>query len=124
MTEAPVRPEEDYLAHLAQGPCMLLRSRSTGEHLFYPRVATSRSGTRDLERVEASGRGTAHAATVMRPRPPATPYDVSLIDLEDGPRMMSRVAGLDPAQERPDMKAQARIDACGDEPLPVFDVER
>lgn len=38
----------------------------------------------------SAGRGTVYATTTARPRG-AAPYDVSLIDLDEGFRMMSRV---------------------------------
>jgi len=88
--EAPIRPEQQYLAYLAQGRFMIQRSRATGEHVFYPRVAAPRSGDRDLEWVAASGRGMVHATTVVRARPPRSSYNVVLIDLAEGARLMSR----------------------------------
>ena len=116
-----IKPEQEYFAHLAQGRFMLQRSRASGEFFFYPRVAAPVTGARDLEWVEASGRGTIHAVTIMRPKPPQAPYNVVLVDLEEGPRMMSRVEGLAPEAVRIGMPVQARIAAQDDKPLVVFD---
>lgn len=104
-----IRPEQDYFAHLAQGRFMLQRSRNSGNYSFYPRVAEPVTGARDLEWVEASGRGTVHATTVVRVKPPQQPYNVVLVDLEEGPRVMSRVEGIAPQDVRIGMKVQARI---------------
>ena len=52
-----IHPEQEYLAHLAQGRFMLQRSASSGGYVFYPRVAEPGTGATDLEWVEASGRG-------------------------------------------------------------------
>jgi len=121
-SETDPRPQQDYFAHLAEGRFMIQRSRSSGEHVFYPRVAAPRTGARDLEWVEASGLGTVYATTVMRVRPPAAPYNVCLVQLEEGPRMMSRVEGIAPDAVTVGMPVRARI-AQGDEgqPLVVFD---
>lgn len=116
-----IKPEQEYFAHLAQGRFMLQRSRASGEFFFYPRVAAPVTGARDLEWVEASGRGTVHAVTIMRPKPPQAPYNVVLVDLEEGPRMMSRVEGLAPEAVRIGMAVQARIATQDDKPLVVFD---
>lgn len=116
-----IKPEQEYFAHLAQGRFMLQRSRASGEFFFYPRVAAPVTSARDLEWVAASGRGTVHAVTIMRPKPPQAPYNVVLVDLEEGPRMMSRVEGLAPEAVRIGMAVQARIATQDDKPLVVFD---
>lgn len=111
-------PQQAYFAHLAEGRFMIQRSRSTGEHVFYPRIAAPRTGAQDLEWVPASGRGTVYATTVMRVRPPAAPYNVCLVQLEEGPRMMSRVEGIDPQAVTVGMAVRARI-AQGEDQQPV-----
>ncbi len=116
-----IKPEQEYFAHLAQGRFMLQRSRSSGAFFFYPRVAAPVTGARDLEWVAASGRGTIYAVTIMRPKPPQAAYNVVLVDLEEGPRMMSRVEGVAPDAVRIGMAVQARIATQDDKPLVVFD---
>ncbi|MGA8784149.1 MAG: Zn-ribbon domain-containing OB-fold protein [Polaromonas sp.] len=117
-----IRPEQDYFAHLAQGRFMLQRSRNSGNYFFYPRVAEPVTGARDLEWVEASGRGTVHATTVVRVKPPQQPYNVVLVDLEEGPRVMSRVEGIAPQDVRIGMKVQARIAKQDERDILLFDV--
>jgi len=116
-----VHPEQDYLRFLAEGRFMLQRSRSSGRHVFYPRVFEPRTGAMDLEWVEACGRGTVHATTVIRQRAPTPSYNVALIDLEEGVRMMGRVEGVDPAEVRIGMRVQARVTREGDASVVVFD---
>lgn len=115
------RPEQDYFAHLAQGRFMLQRSRSSGRFVFYPRVAEPVTGARDLEWVPASGFGTVYATTVVRPRPPQQPYNVVLVDLDEGPRMMSRVENMPAEAVRIGMRVRARVATQDDKPLVVFD---
>lgn len=86
-------PEAQYKAYLKQGRFMIQRSRSSGRYTFYPRVAIPGTGETDLEWVAASGRGTVHAITVNRSKDAA--YNVALVDLEEGPRMMSRIEGVE-----------------------------
>ncbi|MBB1492846.1 MULTISPECIES: Zn-ribbon domain-containing OB-fold protein [unclassified Paracoccus (in: a-proteobacteria)] len=108
-------PQAEYEAFLEQGRFMLQRSRSTGEHVFWPRVVAA-SGATDLEWVEASGDGTVHAITVNRKREGS--HNVALIDLAEGPRMMSTL----PAVETVPIgtRVRARIEP-GETPRVVFD---
>ncbi|CAN7192480.1 OB-fold domain-containing protein [Phenylobacterium sp. LjRoot225] len=115
-----IHPEMEWRAHLAEGRFMIQRSRSTGGYVFYPRIAEPRTGAEDLEWVNASGRGAVHAVTVVRKKDPADSYTVALIDLAEGPRMMSRVDGLAPDAVVIGLPVQARIVTEGDQPLVVF----
>jgi uncharacterized OB-fold protein len=115
-------PEQQFFAHLGEGRFMIQRSASTGEYVFFPRVATPGSGARDLEWVAASGRGVVYSTTTVRRRPErGGDYNVVLVDLEEGPRMMSRVVGIPCAEVRIGMAVQARIDTGGDAPVVVFE---
>jgi uncharacterized OB-fold protein len=114
----PLQPQADYFAHLAEGRFMLQFSPSTGDYVFYPRVAHPGTGARDLEWVEASGDGVVHAVTTIRPRPPQEPYNVVLVELAEGPRLLSRVEGATPVIG---MKLKARIVKEQEAPVLVFD---
>lgn len=114
-----VKPDEQFTAFLAQGRFMIQRGVETGTHVFFPRVVAPRTGE-PLEWVEASGHGTVYSTTVVRKRPPEAPLSVALIDLAEGPRMMSRVEGIDAADVRIGMAVRARIVEAEDGPLVVF----
>lgn len=102
-------PESDYQRHLSEGRFMLQRSRQSGAYVFYPRVAEPGSGRTDLEWVQASGRGVVYSTTVVRQRPPTPHYNVALIDLAEGVRMMSRVEGVEPDAVTIGQAVQAKI---------------
>lgn len=124
MSRAPVKPEEDYRGHLAAGRFMLQRSRANGAFVHPPRVAQPGTGVADLEWVEASGRGTVYSLTTVRCKPPASDYNVALVDLAEGPRVMSRVVGIPAAHVRIGMAVLARIVSEDDAPLVVFEAAR
>lgn len=84
-------------------------------------MAEPRTGATDLEWVEASGLGTVYATSVMRQRPPAASYNVALIDLAEGPRMMSHVEGIAPEAVRIRMRVKARVTRDCETPIVVFD---
>ena len=115
-----IRPLQDYMEFLSKGKLMLLRSRSTGGYVFYPRVAEPRTGATDLEWVEASGRGSIYACTIVRQRPPTQNYNVVLVDLAEGPRMMSTVVEMENEDIRIGMPVQAVIIERDGAPLVVF----
>jgi uncharacterized OB-fold protein len=116
-----MQPDIEYLEHLKAGRFVLQRSQSSGRHVFYPRVAEPGTGAQDLEWVDASGLGAVYAMTVIHPKPPAEPYNVVLVDLDEGPRMMSRVEHLEDSPLQIGMRVKARIVAADGEPYVVFD---
>lgn len=116
-----IHPEAQYRAFLAEGRFMIQRATGSGRHVFYPRVAEPGTGDTALEWVEASGEGTVYASTVVRKRPPTPSYNVALIDLAEGPRMMSRVVGIEPDAVRIGMAVRARIIDEDGAPLVVFE---
>lgn len=110
-------PEATYNAFLAEGRFMIQRARSTGEYVFYPRVVTP-SGATDLEWVEAKGSGTLYAITVNRSRQGA--WNVALVDLDEGVRMMSTLPGVESAEIG--TAVTARIETGEEGPRVVFDI--
>lgn len=116
----PIYPERDYLRHLDDGRFMLLRAKASGRILFPPRVAEPGTGDTELEWVESSGQGTVYSTSVMRERPPSPSYNIALIDLDDGARMMSRVEGIEPEAVTIGMRVRAEIISEEGEPLLVF----
>jgi uncharacterized OB-fold protein len=116
-----IQPEAQYLQFLAEGRFMLQRSAGSGKHVFYPRVAEPGTGATDLEWVAASGRGTVYSTSVVRQKPPTPNYNVALIDLAEGPRMMSRVVGIAPEEVRIGMAVRAKIVADHEAAVLVFE---
>jgi len=118
-------PEAQFRAFLASGRFMIQRSISTGAHVFYPRLAVPGTGARDLAWVEASGFGTVYATTVtrLRPNPDGSSADtnIAIVELDEGPRMMSRVEGIAPETVTIGMRVKARIALLDGAPGIVFD---
>lgn len=115
-------PEAVYRSYLAEGRFMIQRSASTGTYVMWPRVVLPGTGEADLEWVEASGAGTVYATTVTRRRPEqGGDYNVALIDLAEGPRMMSRVVGVAPEEVTIGMKVEAKVDELNGAPAVLFE---
>ncbi|MEZ5842371.1 MAG: OB-fold domain-containing protein [Hyphomicrobiaceae bacterium] len=111
-------PEVEFKAYLKEGRFMIQKSSSTGEHVFYPRVAAPGSGKTDLEWVEASGEGTIYSITVGRSKTGG--QNVAIVELAEGPRMMTRIEGVETAPIG--AKVKARIADIDGAPAIVFDL--
>lgn len=115
-------PDAEFRAALATGRFLIQRCRACGAHRFPPGPVCLACGSAALESVPASGEGTVHSTTVVRRRPEhGGDHNVALIDLAEGPRLMSRVEGVAPDAVRIGMAVHARI-ATEVEPVLVFDV--
>lgn len=116
-----IQPDADYQAFLRGGRFMVQRGRSSGQYHFYPRAIEPGTGHTDLEWVPASGLGTVYATTVVRAKPPAASYNVALVDLAEGLRLMTRVEGIPPEAVQIGMAVRARIVNEESQSFVVFD---
>ena len=99
---------------------MIQRSLSTGQWVFPPRVMAPGNDAQDLEWVEASGRGKVHSYTIVSERPPSPGYNICLVDIEEGPRVMTRLVDVLHDAITIDMPVEAAIDVSGDAPVLTF----
>lgn len=115
-------PEAEFRGFLAEGRFMIQRSVSTGKHVFYPRPFIPGSGESDLKWVEAKGTGTVYSTTVNRRSPEkGGTFNVALIDLDEGVRMLSRVVGIAPEDIRIGMAVTAKIEELNGAPAVVWE---
>jgi uncharacterized OB-fold protein len=121
MANAATSPLGTYLEHLEKGELAYQFSPEANAAVFYPRVICPVSGSDRLEWRISKGLGTVYATTVVYPQQ-ASPYNVALIDIDEGFRMMSRVEDIAPPDVRIGMRVRFRVhQAEGDEPpYPVF----
>jgi uncharacterized protein len=110
------------------GRLVLQRCRQCGAVQHYPRWTCTTCHSSDLEDMEASGEGTVYTRTIVRqahiePFKSMVPYVVALIELDEGPRMMSNVVGCGPE----DVKIGARVrvlfePVSDDAAVPLFEL--
>lgn len=106
----PSGPEKQYLDKLAAGRFEIQRCGACARHVFYPRVLCPHCGSAQLAWVAPSGRGTVYSTTVVRRKPAdGGDYNIALVDLEEGVRMLTRVAGLAPDAVKIGMPVKARV---------------
>ena len=113
-------PLAQYQARLARGELGYLAD-ADGRALFYPRVATPIGYRGELRWAASRGHGTVYATTVIAPKGEAA-YNVALIDMDEGFRLMSRVESIPAEHVRIGMRVKVRVHPGGEEgPYPVFD---
>ena len=117
--EAGRPPAEAYRRYLESGSLGFQRCAECGASVFYPRVICPVCGGADLTWETSSGRGVVYATTAVYRRD-ADPYNVVLVDLEEGFRMMSRVEGVPAERVEVGTRVSLRVDREGDDPVPVF----
>jgi uncharacterized protein len=110
-----------YQAHLDKGELAYQWSPEAQKPVFYPRLVCPYTGSDRLEWRVSRGLGTVYATTVTHPRDGA-PYNVALIDMDEGFRLMSRVEDIAPEAVKIGMRVKFRLHRPGgDEPAyPVF----
>jgi uncharacterized OB-fold protein len=121
MTQATASPLASYLAYLEQDQLAYQFSPEANAPVFFPRVICPKTGSDRLEWRVSAGAGTVHATTVVHPQQ-GEPYNVALIDMDEGFRLMSRVEDIPPAQVRIGMRVRFRVHRPGGDepPCPVF----
>jgi uncharacterized OB-fold protein len=120
LTQEP--PTSTYFRNLAEGRFLIQRSPSTGEWVFYPRMIAPRSGAVDIKWAEPSGLGTVYATTVKRMKPPTPNVNIAIVELDEGPRMMTHVQSIPADQVSIGMRVRARIvDGPDDRKILVFE---
>lgn len=118
MTETT--PYETFREYCRQGK-LGYQETPAGTPVFYPRVLAPGSGETDLRWREAEGRGTVYATTTVYPRGDE-PYNIALVDLDEGIRLMSTVVDVEPESVVIGTRVTMRMEPLGGEgePWPVF----
>ena len=121
MQRQETSPLKTYIDHLERGELAYQFSLEAGKAVFYPRVICPFTGSERLEWRVSQGLGTVYATTVVHPQEGA-PYNVALIDCDEGFRLMSRVEDIAPEQVRIGQRVRFRVHRPGGEeaPCPVF----
>jgi uncharacterized OB-fold protein len=121
MTE-PQGVQAFHQVELDAGRFLIQRCTACAKHVYFPRESCPHCGSGALEWTAPKGTGTVYAVTTVR-RKPAEGGDlnVSLIDLDEGVRLMSRVENLAPGTVRIGQRVKARVQLKEGHGLVLFD---
>lgn len=111
-----------HLAELDAGRFLIQHCAGCGKHIYYPREICPHCGSEALALVAPQGTGTVYAVTTVRRKADAGgDLNVSLIDLDEGVRLMSRVDNLPPDQVKIGQRVKARVVVSDGKGLVLFD---
>jgi uncharacterized protein len=84
---------------LAQGEVRLQQCRQCGVHQYPAESFCYQCGTQDMSWVAVAGEGTVYSFTVVhqlyhKAFKPFLPYTVAIVQMDEGPRMLSAMVGL------------------------------
>ncbi len=109
-----------------EGRLLIRRCGACGVAHFYPRPFCPKCWSDQVDWVEASGRATLYTwSTVYQndlpPFPERVPYVAAVVDLEEGPRMMTNVVDCEPGALEIGMPLEVAFRPTSDDiTLPVF----
>jgi uncharacterized OB-fold protein len=107
-----------------RGELLVQRCEDCGEHQHYGRPHCMACESERVTWVRASGRGTVYAVTVVHVGVlPGLdpPYGVAIVELDEGPRLLSRLVGDDALDAAIGDAVEVRFEPRDDAPpLPVF----
>lgn len=111
-------------AALNAGQFLIQRCGACHEHVYFPREVCPHCGSNTLDLVAPAGSGTVHAVTTVRRKADAGgDYNVCIVELDEGVRLMSRVEGVAPDAVQIGQRVRARVARVGEQGLVVFDPE-
>lgn len=121
------RPETVYWWDSCRAHKLMIQQCSQcGEFQFYPRIICSSCMGNQIEWVQSSGLGKVLTFTVCRvpvsaAYAPEVPYVVALVQLDEGPRMMSNILEIDPESVVSGMRVEVIFQTWSDEiTMPQF----
>lgn len=108
----------------AAGELRLQRCTHCDRHYFPPRPFCPVCLSSDVTVEAVSGRATLHSYVINHRAAPGfeAPYAIAVVELDEGPRMMSSIVGVDQTPEalHLDMALEVTFEERGDVALPVF----
>jgi uncharacterized OB-fold protein len=114
---SPVGVTAEFYAWCARGELRLQRCAECGEWRHPPRLRCGGCGSSELRWEPVSGRGRVFTWTVThRPLDPAftPPYAVVIVELEEGPRLVGNVRGLEPDELALDLPVVVELERASD----------
>jgi hypothetical protein len=114
-----------YRRAAAEGKLLVQQCRGCQAYVHYPRVICPHCRGLDLEWRDACGRGTVYSFSVVHQPPSArwkdrVPYILAVVDLEEGPRMMSNIVDCEIERVRCGMSVTVTFEERDDRVLAQF----
>ena len=123
----PTPETQEYWDGARRGELRIQRCRSCGNAYFFPRPFCPNCSSMDVEWFTASGKGKLYSYVISH-RPAYgfddfTPYVIAVVQLDEGPRMMTNIIGTEPKPENlpVDLAVEVTWEQLDDEiSIPLF----
>ena len=120
----PTPETAHYWEGTARGALLLQRCRACSTTYLPPQPFCPACAHDDVEIVRASGRGTLHSYVVTHLAAPGfeAPYVLAVVELAEGPRLLTNLVGVAPDPELLVLDAPVEVvfEPVGDVVLPMF----
>ena len=114
-------PDQLFQRALAEGEILLPKCDDCRAYHFFPRVLCPHCHGTAISWKQAGGKGRVHTTTVVRRKPErGGDYNVCVVELDEGVRMMSRVEGIAPGEVAIDMPVTAFVGEAEGAPAVLF----
>jgi uncharacterized protein len=91
--------------------------KACGKHHFYPRSFCPHCWSEELNWVDVSGEASVYSFTVVRDK---DPYVLAVVELAEGPRMMTNIIECPPAAVHVGMRVRVNFQPFDGERVPMF----
>ena len=122
----PTLDDQGFWEAVNRGQLVMQRCGDCGAYRHLPRPMCPKCNSMRWEWAPVSGRGTVHSFTIVHhPLVPSledqTPYDIVLVELEEGPRIISNMVDTPPDEVRIGMPVEVAFQRVSEEiALPKF----
>ena len=121
-----IRPETEPFWRAARRHELLIQTCSCGAKIFFPRLLCPHCFSQELKWMRASGFGTVYSFTIIyqsrHPGFKGEPYVYSIVELEEGTRMISNIINIAPEIVRIGMRVRVVFeDVTSEIAIPRFE---
>ena len=114
-------PDQLFQRALAEGEILLPKCDDCGANHFFPRVLCPHCHGAAISWKQATGKGRVYTTTVVRrSQNRGGDYNVCMVELQEGVRMMSRVEDIAPGEVAIDMAVTAFVGEAEGVPAVLF----
>jgi len=120
---------KNYWLSAGKKELLLPQCQECRQVFWYPRPHCPSCGSAKVGWTRSGGKGVIHTFTVVRQSSDAyfsalIPYVVAMVDLDEGPRIMTNIVGAGAADARIGMRVRVQYEVHGEIGIPVFELDR
>ena len=125
----PMRSRQPFWLGTLEGKLLVQECSVCGQRQLYGRSLCTNCHSAALSWIEATGQGTIYSRTIIRQNPSRSfkhmiPFVVALVDLDEGPRLMTNIVGTPAEDVSIGARVRVRFEPVSDAAaLPLFELD-